>query len=95
MTDRSIARKGKSLSTRCKGSRPTRALTLNSKFVAEGVMIVISWAVEALCMAFGPMAAKDTLPTRTLCATVRDLTFGVRKEHLEAIIKEPTIAQSM
>ena len=82
MTDRSIARKGKSLSTRCKGSRPTRALTLNSKFVAEGVMIVISWAVDALCMAFGPMAAKDTLPTRTLCATVRDLMVGVKKDYI-------------
>jgi hypothetical protein len=36
------------------------------------VIIVTSWAVDALCIAFGPIAAKETLPTRTLNATVRD-----------------------
>jgi hypothetical protein len=46
--------------------------TRNSKLEAEGVIIVTSWAVEALCMAFGPMEAKETLPTRTFHATVRD-----------------------
>lgn len=40
-------------------------VTLNSKFLACGVMIVISCAVEALCMAFGPGDAKETLPTST------------------------------
>jgi len=45
----------------------------NSKLAAEGVIIVTSWAVEALCMAFGPMEAKETLPTRTFHATVREI----------------------
>ena len=54
------------------GRKEGRALTRNSKFAAEGVMMVTSWAVEALCMAFGPMEAKETLPTRTFHATVRD-----------------------
>lgn len=49
-----------------------QALTRNSKLAAEGVIMVTSWAVEALCMALGPMEAKETLPTRTLYATVRD-----------------------
>lgn len=35
-------------------------------------MIVISCAVDALCIAFAPGLAKETLPTRTLCTTVRD-----------------------
>jgi hypothetical protein len=46
--------------------------TRNSKLEAEGVIMVTSWAVEALCMAFGPMEANETLPTRTFQATVRD-----------------------
>jgi hypothetical protein len=46
--------------------------TRNSKLEAEGVIMVTSCAVEALCMAFGPMEAKETLPTRTFHATVRD-----------------------
>jgi hypothetical protein len=46
--------------------------------------MVTSWAVEALCMAFGPMEAKETLPTRTFHATVRDwrralITIGAEK----------------
>ena len=60
--------------------------TRNSKLAAEGVIIVTSWAVEALCMAFGPMEAKETLPTRTFHATVRDwkrvellMTIGAEK----------------
>lgn len=45
----------------------------NSKFAAEGVMMVTSCAVDALCMAPGPMEAKDTLPTRTFHATVLEI----------------------
>lgn len=41
-------------------------LTLNSKLAAEGVMTVTSCAVDALCIALGPMEANETLPTRTL-----------------------------
>lgn len=48
------------------------ARTRNSKFAADGVIIVTSCAVDALCIAFGPIEAKETLPTRTLNATVRD-----------------------
>ena len=48
------------------------ARTRNSKLEADGVIMVTSCAVEALCMAFGPMEAKETLPTRTFHATVRD-----------------------
>jgi hypothetical protein len=47
--------------------------------------MVTSCAVEALCMAFGPIEAKETLPTRTFHATVRDwksvlVTMGVKKK---------------
>lgn len=49
-----------------------RMLTRNSRSFAVGVMIFTSWAVDALCIAFGPGAAKDTLPTRTFWQTVRD-----------------------
>jgi hypothetical protein len=44
--------------------------TRNSKSCAPFAMTVISWAVEALCMAFAPGLANDTLPTSTLCTTV-------------------------
>lgn len=44
----------------------TNILTLNWKFSALGVMTVISWAVDALCRAFAPGLAKETLPTNTL-----------------------------
>ena len=47
-------------------------LTLNSRSLAVGVMILTSWAVDALCIAFGPGAAKETLPTSTFWQTVRD-----------------------
>ena len=47
------------------GGRERRALTLNSRSLAVGVMILTSWAVDALCIAFGPGAAKETLPTST------------------------------
>ena len=43
--------------------------TPNWNFDALGVMIVISCAVDAFCIAF-PGLAKETLPTRTLCTTV-------------------------
>ncbi len=62
-----------SVSNGCAGKNGgERALTRNSKFAAEGVMIVTSCAVDALCMAFGPIDAKETLPTRTFQATVLD-----------------------
>lgn len=54
------------------GAQAKEVLTLNSKFLAVGVTTSISCAVEALCMAFGPGEANDTLPTRTSCTTVRD-----------------------
>ena len=38
-------------------------------------MMVTSCAVDALCMAPGPMEAKETLPTRTFHATVLDCFF--------------------
>jgi len=45
----------------------------NSKLDAEGVMMVTSCAVDALCMAPGPMEANETLPTRTFHATVLEM----------------------
>lgn len=38
-------------------------------------MMVTSCAVDALCMAPGPIEAKETLPTRTFHATVLDCIF--------------------
>ena len=38
-------------------------------------MMVTSCAVDALCMAPGPIEAKETLPTRTFHATVLDCFF--------------------
>lgn len=46
---------------------------LNSKFIALGVMTSISCAVEALWRALAPGLANDTLPTKTLCTTVREM----------------------
>ena len=37
--------------------------------------MVTSCAVDALCIAPGPMEAKETLPTRTFHATVLDFFF--------------------
>ena len=47
-------------------------LTLNSKLDAEGEMICTSCAVAALCIAFGPGWANETLPTVTVWTIVRD-----------------------
>ena len=49
-----------------------RSPTWNSRSFAVGVIIFTSCAVEALCIAFGPGAANETLPTRTFWHTVRD-----------------------
>ena len=60
------------------GWRGGAARTRNSKSFAVGVMIVTSCAVDALCIALGPGEAKETLPTRTFWATVRDWRRGRR-----------------
>jgi hypothetical protein len=74
VTDRPSADKesGRSATVETGVSGGERALTRNSKLAAEGVMMVTSCAVDALCMAPGPMDAKETLPTRTFHATVLD-----------------------
>jgi hypothetical protein len=70
---RPSANEGRQHKTDVSGTRKGMMMrTRNSKLAAEGVIMVTSWAVEALCMAFGPMEAKETLPTRTFHATVRD-----------------------
>ena len=63
---------GMIISSKCGHRAGGMERTRNSKFVAVGVTTSISWAVEALCIAFGPGEANDTLPTRTLWTTVRD-----------------------
>ena len=47
-------------------------LTLNWKSDAVGEMICTSCAVDALCIAFGPGCANETLPTVTVWTIVRD-----------------------
>jgi hypothetical protein len=61
-------KKRREVRMRKSGDRGTR--TLNSKFIALGVMTSISCAVEALWRALAPGLANDTLPTKTLCTTV-------------------------
>ena len=61
-------KKKKGVRIREGGYKGTR--TLNSKFIARGVMTSTSCAVEALWRALAPGLANDTLPTKTLCTTV-------------------------
>ena len=50
----------------------SRIYTLNSKLAAEGEIICTSCAVAALCIAFAPGWANETLPTVTVWTIVRD-----------------------
>ena len=49
-------------------------------------MMVTSCAVDALCMAPGPMEAKETLPTRTFHATVLDYLLFKEKHKNESVM---------
>ena len=70
-------------------------LTLSSKLVALGAMMVISEAVEALWSALAPDWANETLPTNTLCTTVLQgaRQFSARPMTTRNVLHPPGLSQ--